>query len=83
MAELGLRQVQVNPKIDWTFAKALRAMGLEQRFAQLAGKSDAATQAILSRQMARLAEEAQMGNLFKVLCAISPGDSAPYPFGDP
>jgi hypothetical protein len=25
----GLRQVQVNPKIDWTFAKALRDMGMD------------------------------------------------------
>ena len=59
----------------------LLAMGLEQRFAQLAGKADAATAATLGRQMARLAEEAQMGNLFKLLCATSPGISAPYPFG--
>ena len=59
----------------------LRAMGLEQRVAQLQGKADAATRATLSRQMARLADEAQMGNLFKVLCATSPGMSTPYPFG--
>jgi len=59
----------------------LLAMGLAQRVAQLAGKSDAATAATLNRQMARLAEEAQMGNLFKVLCATSPGMSPPYPFG--
>ena len=25
ITQAGLRQVQVNPKIDWTFAKALRA----------------------------------------------------------
>ena len=61
----------------------LIAMGLEQRFAQLAGKADDATRSILSRQMARLADEAQMGNLFKLLCATSPGMSTPYPFGDP
>jgi SAM-dependent MidA family methyltransferase len=56
-------------------------MGLEQRVAQLQGKADDATRATLSRQMARLADEAQMGNLFKVLCATAPGMSAPYPFG--
>lgn len=61
----------------------LLAMGLAQRFAQLAGKADDATRARLSRQMARLADEAQMGNLFKLLCATSPGMSTPYPFGDP
>ena len=59
----------------------LRAMGLEQRVAQLQGKADDATRATLARQMARLADEAQMGNLFKVLCVTSPGMSAPYPFG--
>lgn len=59
----------------------LRAMGLEQRFAQLQGKADDATRATLARQMARLADEAQMGNLFKLLCATAPGMSTPYPFG--
>ena len=59
----------------------LHAMGLEQRIAQLQGKADAATRATLARQMVRLADEAQMGNLFKVLCATSPGIGKPYPFG--
>lgn len=59
----------------------LLAMGLEQRIAQLALRADDVTRATLARQMARLADEAQMGNLFKVLCATSPGMSTPYPFG--
>lgn len=59
----------------------LLAMGLAQRIAQLAGKADAATAEKLHRQMARLADEAQMGNLFKVLAATSPGMTTPYPFG--
>ncbi len=59
----------------------LLAMGLEQRFAQLSGKADDATRATLLRQMARLADEAQMGNLFKMLCATAPGMGTPYPFG--
>lgn len=59
----------------------LLAMGLEPRIAQLAGKSDDATRAILHRQMARLADEAEMGNLFKVLAVTSPGMATPYPFG--
>ena len=59
----------------------LLAMGLEQRFAQLALRADDATRATLARQMARLADEAQMGNLFKLLCATSPGIGTPYPFG--
>ena len=59
----------------------LLAMGLEQRVAQLALRADDATRAMLQRQMARLADEAQMGNLFKVLCANSPSMTTPYPFG--
>jgi len=59
----------------------LLAMGLEQRIGQLALKADAATGALLRRQMARLADEDQMGKLFKVLAVTSPGLSTPYPFG--
>ena len=59
----------------------LLAMGLEQRIGQLAAKADAATSATLHRQMARLADENQMGNLFKVLGVTSPGLMTPYPFG--
>lgn len=59
----------------------LLAMGLDQRMAQLAAKSDAATREVLHRQKARLADEAQMGNLFKVLAAASGGMGTPYPFG--
>ncbi len=59
----------------------LRAMGLEQRFTQLAAKVDAETQAKLGRAKSRLADHDQMGNLFKVLAAHAPGLSTPYPFG--
>lgn len=59
----------------------LLAMGLQQRTGQLAAKADAATSATLFRQMARLADEDQMGKLFKVLSVTSPGLPAPYPFG--
>ncbi len=59
----------------------LLAMGLEPRMAQLAAKADAETGAVLNRQKARLADEAQMGNLFKVLAVTSAGLSTPYPFG--
>lgn len=59
----------------------LLAMGLEPRIGQLAARADAETAAVLHRQMARLAEEGQMGNLFKVLAATSPGLATPYPFG--
>jgi NADH dehydrogenase [ubiquinone] 1 alpha subcomplex assembly factor 7 len=59
----------------------LRAMGLDQRFAQLAAKVDAATQAKLQRAKSRLADHDQMGNLFKVLAAHAPAVATPYPFG--
>lgn len=59
----------------------LLAMGLEQRTAMLSAKSDIRTRAVLERQMTRLAGEDQMGNLFKVLAAVSPGLATPYPFG--
>jgi SAM-dependent MidA family methyltransferase len=59
----------------------LLAMGLEQRTAQLSARADIRTRAILGRQMARLAAEDQMGNLFKVLAATSASLSTPYPFG--
>lgn len=59
----------------------LLAMGLEPRVGQLASRADPGMAAILQRQMARLADENQMGNLFKVLAATSPGMASPYPFG--
>jgi NADH dehydrogenase [ubiquinone] 1 alpha subcomplex assembly factor 7 len=60
----------------------LMAMGLEQRVNNLAQRSDERTAQTLRRQMARLADESQMGNLFKVLAATSPGLQTPYPFGN-
>lgn len=59
----------------------LLAMGLQQRIERLSARVDAATVATLNRQMARLADENQMGNLFKVLGVTSPGLMTPYPFG--
>jgi NADH dehydrogenase [ubiquinone] 1 alpha subcomplex assembly factor 7 len=59
----------------------LLAMGLEQRMQRLASGADPGMRALLERQMRRLAAEDQMGNLFKVLAATSPGLATPYPFG--
>jgi len=59
----------------------LLAMGLEQRFEHLERRADVLLTSTLRRQMARLADENQMGNLFKVLAATSPGMTSPYPFG--
>ncbi len=70
---------RVHPQLEQgTF---LNAMGLQQRTAQLAAKSDAATSSRLIRQAERLAGVDQMGKLFKVLAAASPELETPYPFG--
>ncbi|MFN4142592.1 class I SAM-dependent methyltransferase [Aestuariivirga sp.] len=61
----------------------LLAMGLVPRFEQLASRATLETRATLHRQMERLAAEKEMGNLFKVLAATSPGLGMPYPFGRP
>ena len=58
----------------------LLAMGLEARTAALSATADTATREILQRAMTRLAHPDQMGNLFKVLAATSPGMAVPYPF---
>lgn len=59
----------------------LLAMGLAQRTAQLAASAGPEIRDVLGRQAARLADENQMGNLFKVLAAGSPGLAPLYPFG--
>jgi NADH dehydrogenase [ubiquinone] 1 alpha subcomplex assembly factor 7 len=61
----------------------LLAMGIEARFAALAAKADPATRGVLARAKSRLADQQQMGNLFKVLAAVSPSLPLPYPFGRP
>lgn len=60
----------------------LHAMGLEQRTAALVAKNPAQRDT-LHRAMSRLADEAQMGKLFKVLAAGSPKLALPYPFTEP
>ena len=59
----------------------LLAMGLAQRTEMLATKADVRTRGVLERQMTRLADADQMGNLFKVISATSPALPVPYPFG--
>lgn len=59
----------------------LLAMGLDARFAKLSAAADAPTRDVLARAKSRLADRDQMGNLFKVLAAVSPRMSLPYPFG--
>jgi SAM-dependent MidA family methyltransferase len=51
-------------------------MGIDERARVL----DARTGVAAEEARERLAGEAQMGNLFKVLAAASPGMAAPYPF---
>ena len=54
----------------------LLAMGLEERARVLGAKAGVS----VKEACERLAGEAQMGNLFKVLAAVSPGLPTPYPF---
>jgi NADH dehydrogenase [ubiquinone] 1 alpha subcomplex assembly factor 7 len=61
----------------------LLAMGLEARSARLAAAADPQARDRLTRATRRLADETEMGNLFKVLAASHVGQGAPYPFGEP
>ena len=78
---LGQWGAKVMPAL--TQREFLLAMGLEQRAAILASKSDTATKDILARAVARLTGETEMGNLFKVMVATAPDLPTPYPFGTP
>ncbi|MGQ0486033.1 MAG: class I SAM-dependent methyltransferase [Hyphomicrobiales bacterium] len=59
----------------------LMAMGIEARAEMLAAKADRQQKIVMKRAIARLAAAEEMGNLFKVLAATSPGLAQPYPFG--
>ncbi|WP_368911350.1 class I SAM-dependent methyltransferase [Taklimakanibacter deserti] len=61
----------------------LLAMGIETRAALLSRKAKLAERKIIAHATERLAGENQMGNLFKVMAATSPGLATPYPFGSP
>jgi NADH dehydrogenase [ubiquinone] 1 alpha subcomplex assembly factor 7 len=56
-------------------------MGLEVRAEALSNKASLPEREIIARAAERLAGETQMGNLFKVIAATTPGFTAPYPFG--
>jgi SAM-dependent MidA family methyltransferase len=78
---LGLCGAKVPPAM--TQRDFLLAMGLEQRAVILSSKADQKTQEILTRSVARLVGEQEMGQLFKVMVGTSPGLATPYPFGTP
>jgi SAM-dependent MidA family methyltransferase len=59
----------------------LLAMGLEARAASLSAKAKPMERKAIARASERLAGENEMGNLFKVMAATSPGLATPYPFG--
>jgi NADH dehydrogenase [ubiquinone] 1 alpha subcomplex assembly factor 7 len=58
-------------------------MGIEVRAALLMEKAEPPDREIIARAAERLAGENEMGNLFKVMAATSPGLATPYPFGSP
>jgi SAM-dependent MidA family methyltransferase len=60
----------------------LTAMGIEARMERLLQRATANEREALEFGSKRLVAEDQMGTLFKVLAAVSPGMPAPYPFGE-
>ena len=58
-------------------------MGIEARADVLMAKAAPLDRKIIARATERLAGENEMGNLFKVMAATSPGLATPYPFGSP
>ena len=76
---LGMCGAKVFPAI--TQRAFLLAMGLEARAEVLSAKADTRQRMVMKRAIARLAAADQMGNLFKILAATSPGLAQPYPFG--
>ncbi|WP_206530165.1 class I SAM-dependent methyltransferase [Nordella sp. HKS 07] len=59
----------------------LLSMGLEARASLLSQRAKLNERKVIGRAVERLAGDNQMGNLFKVMAATSPGLSTPYPFG--
>jgi NADH dehydrogenase [ubiquinone] 1 alpha subcomplex assembly factor 7 len=59
----------------------LLAMGIEARTAKLTERASPADRLVIAGAVDRLVGESQMGNLFKVMAASSPGLPVPYPFG--
>jgi NADH dehydrogenase [ubiquinone] 1 alpha subcomplex assembly factor 7 len=58
-------------------------MGIEARADLLMAKAPPSDRKIIARAKERLAGGNEMGNLFKVMSATSPGLATPYPFGSP
>ncbi len=58
----------------------LRALGLELRLEVLLKRADARRRLILKRGVRRIADDDQMGRLFKVLAAVPKGAAPPAPF---
>ncbi len=58
----------------------LRAMGLAARYEMLRRRATARQRIVLKRGVERIAGEAHMGRLFKVLAAVAPGMPPPAPF---
>jgi NADH dehydrogenase [ubiquinone] 1 alpha subcomplex assembly factor 7 len=61
----------------------LLAMGLAERAEVLKRQANVPARVDIDTAAARLADEAQMGHLFKVIAATHPGLPPPYPFLEP
>ena len=83
--ELGRAMEQGGAKVlpAMTQGAFLRAMGIDARAQQLLRKSTDEQRDAITFNLNRLVADDQMGTLFKVMAAVSPGMPAPYPFGEP
>ncbi len=73
-------RAHVHPVI--TQAEFLNAMGLSLRGEALARKLEGQDREDFHQALKRLADDTEMGQLFKVLAATSPGLATPFPFED-
>jgi SAM-dependent MidA family methyltransferase len=66
-----------------TQGEFLRAMGIDARAQQLLRNATTEQRDAIEYNLNRLIAHDQMGELFKVMAAVTPGMPAPYPFPEP
>lgn len=83
--ELGRAMAQGGAKVlpVLTQGEFLRAMGIDARAQQLLRNATDEQRDAIEFNHHRLIADDQMGTLFKVMAAVSPGMAAPYPFAEP
>jgi SAM-dependent MidA family methyltransferase len=81
-AALAIPMLQVGAQVHGTITQGefLKAMGIETRAKMLLAKATKAQRDTIKDALDRLTSEKEMGKLFKVMAASSPGLPNPYPF---